>query len=125
VSVAVPAHPDHVHVLRAVTASVAARLPMSLDDVDDLRLAVDEAASRLLQLPQGTRVVLDVAARSEGLEISITTDADATRWPEPDAKSSLPWKILTALAERVVFERDDANAAIRFLKRATPIEVRA
>lgn len=117
-NVTVPADPNHVHVLRAVSASIAARLPMSLDDVDDLRLAVDEAAARLLQLPGGTRLRLEVDGRPEGLRVALSTDADAARWPDPDAKATLPWKILTALADRVAFERDGGGtASIRFVKR--------
>ena len=125
VSVSIPAGPGYVHVLRAVTASVAARLPMSLDDVDDLRLAVDEAAGRLLQIPETSKVTVDVQAVPEGLEITVACDGAAAGWPEPDAKATLPWKILTALAERVRFERRDGVASIRFVKRAQPLEVRA
>ena len=125
VTVTIPAGPGYVHVLRAVAASVAARLPMSLDDVDDLRLAVDEAAGRLIQIPRTSRVTVDVQAVPEGLEITVTCDGIASAWPEPDAKATLPWKILTALAERVRFERREGVASIRFVKRAQPLEVRA
>ena len=125
VSVTIPAGPGYVHVLRAVAASVAARLPMSLDEVDDLRLAVDEAAGRLLQIPETSRLTVGVQALAEGLEITVACDGVAETWPEPDAKATLPWKILTALAERVRFERRDGVASIRFVKRAQPLEVRA
>ena len=43
VRLSVPARAEFVHVLRSVTAAVASRVPLSLDDVDDLRLAVDAA----------------------------------------------------------------------------------
>lgn len=126
VSLSVPADQNHVHVLRAVSASVAARLPMSIDDVDDLRLAVDEAAARLLQLPSGTRLVLRIEGNPGGLRVAISTDADATGWPDPDAKATLPWKILTALADGVAFERDgEGTACIRFRMRGDAVEVRA
>jgi serine/threonine-protein kinase RsbW len=121
----VRADADHLHVLRAVAASAAARLPMSLDDIDDLRLAVDEAAARLLLLPGGARLSLEVGASSEGLDIAISTDADPARWPEPDVRSTLPWKILAALTDQVAFERRDGSARIRFRKRVTVLEVRA
>jgi serine/threonine-protein kinase RsbW len=125
VTLEIPATPDHVHVLRAVAASVGARLPMSLDDVDDLRLAVDEAAARLLQLPGGGRLWLEVTASTDGLAIALSTDGDASGWPGPDAKATLPCKILTALVDDVSFERRDGVATIRFHKLATVFEVRA
>jgi serine/threonine-protein kinase RsbW len=124
-SLDVPAEPNHVHILRAVAASVAARLPMSLDDIDDLRLAVDEAAARLLQLPRGTRLTLEMAASAEGLSVELSTDADASGWPEPDVRATLPWKILAALGDHVVFERRDGVARIGFRKGVTVFEVRA
>ena len=123
-SVTIPANANHVHVLRAVAASVAARLPMSLDDVDDLRLAVDEAAARLLQLRGGGELTLVVGATPDGLDVSVSSDAESSTWPGPDTKSTLPWKILTALADQVAFERRDGVASIRFRKVAAPLEVR-
>ena len=124
VTLAIPADANHVHVLRAVTASVAARLPMSLDAIDDLRLAVDEAAARLLQLPGGRRLTLEIAASTDVFEVALATDADAARWPGPDVKTTLPWTILTALADGVAFERRAGVARIRFRKRVTAFEVR-
>ena len=125
VALSLPADVNAVHVMRAVAASVAARLPMSLDDIDDLRLAVDEAAARLLQLPGGARLSLEVAAGSEGLDVAVSTDARSESWPGPDVKTTLPWKILTALSDRVAFEGRDDRATIRFRKPATAFEVRA
>jgi len=125
VDLSIPADPNHIHVLRAVAASVGARLPMSLDDIDDLRLAVDEAAARLLQLPRARRLALEIAASTDGLDVALETDGDAANWPGPDVKQTLPWKILTALADQVAFERRDGVARIRFHRRATVFEVRA
>jgi serine/threonine-protein kinase RsbW len=124
VSLAIPADPNYVHILRGVAASVAARLPMSLDDVDDLRLAVDEAAARLLQLPRARRLTIEIAASTDALEVTIETDGDAERWPGPDVKATLPWKILAALGDHVAFERREGTAMIRFRKRVTSFEVR-
>ena len=48
VTILVPAKPEHVAVLRAAAGVVASRLEFSLDDIDDLRILIDEAASVLL-----------------------------------------------------------------------------
>src|SRR3972149_464992 len=57
VHVAIPARAEFLHVLRSVTGAVAGHLLLTLDDIDDLRLAVDEACERLLSLPGTPRTI--------------------------------------------------------------------
>ena len=123
--VSVPAGKTYVHVLRSVIASVASRLPMSFDDVDDLRLAVDEAAARLILLPGADRLEMEVSHAADGLDVVVRVPGDDAPWPEPAWDTTLTWKILTALMERVRFERTDAAAEIRMSKRATLGAIRA
>ena len=81
VRVSVPARAEHVHLLRTVTGAVAAHLALSLDDVDDLRLAVDEACARLLALPGEPRTLrLDLRPMRGRIEVVLGVDATAT-WP--------------------------------------------
>ena len=42
VTILVPAKPEHVAVLRAAAGVVASRLEFSLDDIDDLRILIDD-----------------------------------------------------------------------------------
>jgi serine/threonine-protein kinase RsbW len=117
VRVSVPARPEFVHVLRAVTAAVAGHLPLSLDDVDDLRLAVDEACARLLTLPGEPRTfLLDLRPRPGRVEIVLAVDATAT-WPSAGLEDSLAWRILGALADSVRFEVWNGVPAIHIVKR--------
>lgn len=48
VELTVPASASYVSVLRTVTASLAARRDFTIDEIDDLRIAVDEASALLL-----------------------------------------------------------------------------
>ena len=48
VEVRLPANSAYVSLLRTVTAGLAARLDFTLDEIDDLRIAVDEACALLL-----------------------------------------------------------------------------
>ncbi|MGZ5292228.1 MAG: ATP-binding protein [Actinomycetota bacterium] len=117
VRVSVPAKPEFVHVLRAVTAAVSGRLPLSLDDVDDLRLAVDEASARLLALDGDPRTLrLDLRAMPGRLEVVVALDV-TTAWPPPDFEDTLAWRVLVALAEHVRFEHWNGMPAIRIVKR--------
>src|SRR5262245_62737542 len=62
VSVTVPATPNAIDVLRSVAGVVAGRTPMGFDRVDDLRLAVSEAAGRLIQAAGGVGTIREVVA---------------------------------------------------------------
>src|SRR5512141_3495133 len=48
VELRVPADPAYLAVLRTATAGLAARLDLTLDEIEDLRIAVDEACALLL-----------------------------------------------------------------------------
>jgi anti-sigma regulatory factor (Ser/Thr protein kinase) len=49
VDLTVPASSDHLRVLRLVTSSLAASLGFDIDQLDDLRVAVDELCSLLIE----------------------------------------------------------------------------
>jgi len=49
VELTVPARSEHLRVLRLVTASVASSLELDIDQLDDLRIAVDELCSLLIE----------------------------------------------------------------------------
>ncbi len=49
VTVRMPADGAYLSVLRTATAGLAARLDFTLDDIEDMRIAVDEACAMLLE----------------------------------------------------------------------------
>jgi serine/threonine-protein kinase RsbW len=106
VVVTVPARAGSVHVLRAVVASVAARLDLSIDEVEEMRIAIDEAAVLLLHLhaPATTlRAELDADARA--LTIRLSSDvAVAGDWPPPGTEDAWPWRVITGLADEAGFD---------------------
>ena len=50
VTLRIPAEPAFVQVIRLIAAGLASRLKLTLEDIDDLRIAVDELASYLTGL---------------------------------------------------------------------------
>lgn len=117
VVIAVPADPSYATLLRSVAASMAARIDLPVDDLEDLRLAVDEAFACLLAAATGaTSVTMRVAPRIEGLEAFLTCDGDAATWPP--ASDDLARQVLTALADEVRFDRADGRPAVAIGKRA-------
>ncbi|HLI57846.1 MAG TPA: hypothetical protein VKY26_12545 [Actinomycetota bacterium] len=114
VSLAVPAKPEYLHVVRAVVSGMAARQGLTFEDIQDLCLAANEAAGYLLALP-GEAHRLGLRMRSgEGLELVVSTDAPATGWP-PQLKDSLAWRILSNLVPDVTFSVQDQSPVIRLM----------
>ena len=115
VRVSIPARADLVHLLRTVTGSVCAHLALSLDDIDDLRLAVDEACAELLSIPGDPRTIrLDLRPLPGRVEVVIGVDAP---WPRQLPTDGLAWQVLGALADHVRFELWNGAPAIRIVKR--------
>ena len=55
VELRLPAESAYVAVLRMTTAGLAARLDFTLDDIEDLRMAVGEACALVLENADATR----------------------------------------------------------------------
>jgi serine/threonine-protein kinase RsbW len=124
VTVSVPARAEFVHVVRAVTASVASRLRIPYDAIEDLRLAVDEAAARLLAIRAPmTRLLVRLTPAPDRLEVVVSVDAPISDWPTPDLEGTLAWTVLVALVDAVRPQMDRSGPSIRLVKRtleATP-----
>jgi serine/threonine-protein kinase RsbW len=121
VLVSVPAGPDLLSVLRAVAASVAARLDLSFDAVEDVRVAVDEAVSILLQVSASRdRLELRIDTDSDEMRAVLSIEAPAGAWPLPGLEGSWAWRVITQVCDEAGFERRGTDPAIRFVKRAVP-----
>lgn len=119
VTVTVPSDPEFLHVLRQLTGGVAARLSLTIDDIDDLKLAVDEAASSMLtRLPSSSEIALALNADVDTLRATISSDALTEPWPIPGLLDSLSWKVITGLVGDAKAERDESGRpSIVLLKR--------
>lgn len=116
VVVQIPPRPEHAHVLRSVVASVAARLDLPLDSIEDLKIAVDEAAAHLLTTG-GTMLRMEVLAQPTGLQVTASTDAPEATWPPVGFEASLTWQVLKGLTDEASFGLD-GGPILRFSKRA-------
>lgn len=120
VELRVPADSAYVSVLRTTTAGLAARLDFTLDDIEDLRMAVGEASA----------IVLDAATEGADLtarfwlgQRTITVQVAA-----PGAGSALEqeddfaWQVLTTLADEARTETAHGTYAITLVMAAAPLE---
>jgi serine/threonine-protein kinase RsbW len=118
VKVIVPAKPDYVRVLRAVVASLAARLEFTYDRIEDLRLAVSEACATLLALPwDATMLVLRISAADGRVTAVVCSDADPgpDAWPPVEPERTLAWRVLSGLTDTAVFEVGEEGPAVRLV----------
>lgn len=99
VLVVVGASAGQVPVLRTVMADLASRADFDLDTVEDLRLAVDEAASELVGLarPEARLSATFVLTDAE-LQVTVSVGA---REGARVATESFGWRVLSTLADQV------------------------
>jgi serine/threonine-protein kinase RsbW len=112
----VPASSSYLAVLRTATAGLAARLGMTLDEIEDLRIAVDEACAILLPIAAtGSDVTCTFHVTPAALNIDVAVPV--VRGGVLPGSQSFAWQVLTALAGEVNPEHVDGNAIIRLIKR--------
>lgn len=116
VKLTVPAMPEFIHLMRAVVASVAARQDLSLDSIDDLTIAVDEAAAYLMGSDPSDDIVLKVGVDEGSVVARVSVPASSQPWPPPEGKEGLAWKVMEGLADKADFESDGDRRAIRLTK---------
>jgi serine/threonine-protein kinase RsbW len=99
VTVRLPAEGAYLSVLRTATAGLAARLDFTLDEIEDLRIAVDEACAMLLSQAQpGRSLECAFALDRDMMTISVSAQCLA---PQPPASDTFAWTVLSALAGSV------------------------
>lgn len=106
----VPPTPGHLALLRTAVGGFAARDHFTLDQVDDLRMAVEEGAVQLLRHVQGDHISLEVRATDLGVEVRLYGPVPGSD-PVID-ESSFSWTILRALADDLRIEMQQGHATI-------------
>jgi serine/threonine-protein kinase RsbW len=116
VRLTVPADVGYLGVLRTATAGLAARLHFALDEIEDLRIAVDEACAMLLAIATPkAELQCQFAVTDDALTVEVTVPTVVpARLP---ATSSFAWKVLTALTSEASAETTGEQATIRLVTR--------
>jgi serine/threonine-protein kinase RsbW len=114
VRVEVPAAGEFVQVARNVAAAAAARAGCTVDTLTDLRLAVDEAATRLIQDFRGSSLVVDVLGSPDGVNVTVAVRAQVDGWPSGDLDATLSWQIISALVVDPRATVSDVGPSISF-----------
>ncbi|MCW2753130.1 MAG: rsbW [Marmoricola sp.] len=111
--VRLPAESAYVAVLRMATAGIAARLDFTLDDVEDLRMAVSEACSMVLaEAREGADLTARFYLGDERIEVHVSADANDPTGPDLD---SFAWQVLMTTATDVSSEVAPDRVTIRLV----------
>lgn len=118
VSLEIPAEAEYVAVLRAAASVIATRLDFSLDEIDDLRILVDEAASLLIVA--GAQGNLHCAIDADGDSIALSISGDLPPGASV-ASDGFAWSIVRALAHQVASHASGTEHTIAVTRRRGPV----
>ena len=113
----IPADPDFLILVRSTAAHLGARIGLSVAEIDDFRLAVDEACGLLLTpgLRTGEALACEFCAFGDAvsLAVSATVAGDISR----EHVGTFGWSLLQALVDELSWSADAGRARVRLLKR--------
>jgi serine/threonine-protein kinase RsbW len=99
VTIKLPAAGAYLSVLRTATAGLAARLDFTLDEIEDLRIAVDEACAMLLaQALPGADLECEFTLDQDSIRVGVSVLTVDGQQPSRD---TFAWTVLSALAGEV------------------------
>jgi serine/threonine-protein kinase RsbW len=117
VELRVPADGAYVSVLRTTSAGLAARLDFTLDDIEDLRMAVGEASALVLpEAEPGCDLVCTFFMRPGELTVQVGVPSHQPTAPDED---SFAWQVLTTLASEASASTDGQRFTITLSMRST------
>lgn len=111
-----PADPEFLRLARVAAMGLASRLSFTIEEIEDLRIAIDELVFGLIGTRgRAGRVSLRYALHDEGLEVQ-GTGAFEDEHPSPGL-TELSELILDAVADEHELVADGAGPSFRLLKR--------
>lgn len=106
---------------RTVAATMAARADLTIDRLEDVRLAVDEAVHQvLLDAPPDGEVTCRFEVGDDALHIDVAAPTSSGRLPSTD---TFAWIVLRALVDAIDPDVTDHRLTLRLrVDRATAVE---
>jgi serine/threonine-protein kinase RsbW len=111
----IPASGAYLSVARAAATGLAAQLQFTYEEIDDLRIAVDEACTQLLAR-RGSATTLQVDYHLADTELRVDVSIEAPDRGGPLAKDTFAWQILTAITDEVSERAESDHLALSFRK---------
>jgi len=102
-----------------VKSSLAARLDFTLDDIEDLRIAVDEACAMLLsQAIPGSSLECTFGLEADGMTITVSVPSLSPRMPSAE---TFAWTVLSALAGSVEAQTGPGDRLAIVMRKSRPM----
>ena len=118
VTLVVPASPEFVRLARLMAAGIASRMGFSFEEVEDLRIAVDELWYCLIgPHPEVGTVRLTCSIGTDTLEMDGVAAVEGASRLHPIAVSEFSGRILDAVVDEYTLEADGARPSFRLIKR--------
>jgi len=110
VELRLPADSVYVSELRTTTASLSARLDFTIDDIEDLRIAVGEACAMVLpEADPGSDLVAEYFLGAGRLTVRVSVSGSDIGAPDYD---SFAWQVLDTLAGEAAAEVADGRFVV-------------
>ncbi len=117
VELRLPADGAYASLLRTLAATLAARLDFTMDDIEDLRIAVSEAAAMVLdEADDDAQLVCRFGLGDGTLDSVISAPASAPSAPDRDG---FGWQVLTTLAAAADVTADGGTFAVHLTMRSS------
>ncbi|MGZ5399450.1 MAG: anti-sigma factor [Nocardioides sp.] len=122
VELRLPADSAYVSVLRTTTAGLAARLDFTIDDIEDLRIAVGEACAMVLpEADPGGPLLAEFFLAPSLLTVRVTVRGTDIGKPDYD---SFAWQVLDTLAGSATAEVEGDTFVVILTMAAETLESR-
>lgn len=112
VTISIPADAAYINVLRSTVANICARSSFTLEEIEDLRIAVSEAATLLLPLADTITCTMESLAD----EVVVACYCTSSNGPRRDF-DDLPWVLLEALVDELSSVVTETGVEIRLRKK--------
>ncbi len=111
VELRIPADGAYASVVRTTTAGLAARLDFTLDDIEDLRIAIGEASAMMLpEADPGSDLTCRFFLEPHSMTIEISVQCSNPPEVDPD---SFAWQVLSSLAGDIAVSTEDDRFTVR------------
>jgi serine/threonine-protein kinase RsbW len=112
-----PADGVYASVLRTTTAALAARLDFTIDDIEDLRMAVAEATAMVLEVADpGSELITRFTLAPGEMTVAVSVGAESPAEPDYD---SFAWQVLTTLATSAEVEAESGRFTVKMTMSST------
>jgi serine/threonine-protein kinase RsbW len=83
----ISANPDFVSIIRLTTSGIANKIGFSMDDIEDMKVAVSEACSNAVKHSEDNKVIINFNLLNNGIQIEIIDngkgyDVDSIETPD-------------------------------------------